>query len=161
MQVGRRPGFYLEGITLPNESGAQTLLPGRTAPSTNLPWPTASHHATSSALRSGQEIPMPYDEEAGLTRDPRDEHTGADFAALASFLFARTDPLLLARPIGEDVDRALQALNDTIRHLLGQARAHREWQNEVALACSWDALTGIARQWDRHPDFDPDWAADD
>ncbi|MFJ4429166.1 hypothetical protein [Streptomyces bobili] len=31
MQVGRRPGFYFEGITLPNESGARTLLPGRTA----------------------------------------------------------------------------------------------------------------------------------
>ncbi|MGW1148588.1 hypothetical protein ACWD6I_26945 [Streptomyces sp. NPDC002454] len=68
-------------------------------------------------------------------------------------------PLLLARPVTADIDRALQSLNDTVRTLLGQARAFRQWNNEAALAGTWDALTTIASQWDNHPDFDPDWEA--
>ncbi|MEF3117628.1 hypothetical protein [Streptomyces chrestomyceticus] len=106
-------------------------------------------------------MPSTHDDAPDLAREPDDEYTEADFAVLASFLFARTDPLLLARPLGEEVDRALQALNDTVRVLFGQARAFRQWENEVALAGTWHALTAIARQWERHPDFDPDWAADD
>jgi hypothetical protein len=106
-------------------------------------------------------VPSPFDDTADHGHSPSDEYTEDDFALLADFLFARTDPLLLARPLGEDLDRALQALNDTIRSLLGQARAFRQWNNDVALACVWDALTVIARQWDQHPGFNPDWAADD
>ncbi|WP_327187405.1 hypothetical protein [Streptomyces sp. NBC_01334] len=82
-----------------------------------------------------------------------DEYTEDRFAELARFLFARTDPLLLIRPEAPDTDRAVQALNDTVRVLLGQARAFREWGNEPALVGTWDALTTIARQWRHHPDF--------
>ncbi|MGA4960498.1 hypothetical protein [Streptomyces lavendulocolor] len=101
-----------------------------------------------------------FDDATDLARGPGNEYTEDDFTALADFLFARTDPLLLARPIDREVDQALQALNDTIRALLGQARAFRHWDNETALAGTWDALATMARQWDGHPDFDPDWAAD-
>lgn len=60
---------------------------------------------------------------------------------------------MLSRPAAPDTDRAVQALNDTVRALLAQARAYREWGNEPALAGTWDALTTIARQWRHHPDF--------
>ncbi|MFD5878464.1 hypothetical protein [Streptomyces yangpuensis] len=88
---------------------------------------------------------------------PETEYAEEHFAELADFLFARTDPLLLTRPHGAEPDRALQALNDVVRALLGQARAFREWGNEPALAGAWDALTVIASQWKDHPDFLPDW----
>ncbi|MEU6106550.1 hypothetical protein [Streptomyces flaveolus] len=78
-------------------------------------------------------------------------------AKLARFLFARTDPLLLNRPETPDTDRAVQALNDAVRALLGQARAHRAWGNEPALAGTWETLTTIAPQWQHHPDFLTDW----
>ncbi|MGW2786633.1 hypothetical protein ACWC3X_36350 [Streptomyces populi] len=90
-------------------------------------------------------------------RTAEDDHSGGDFAALAAFLFARIDPLLLARPFGEEIDPALQALNDAVRTLLGQARAFREWNNEPAVAAAWDALTAIARPWRGHPDFHWSW----
>jgi hypothetical protein len=85
------------------------------------------------------------------------EYAEERFAELARFLFARTDPLLLSRPVAGDTDRAVQALNDVVRALLGQARAFREWGNEPALAGTWDALTMIARQWRHHPDFLEIW----
>ncbi|MER6253541.1 hypothetical protein ABT224_19520 [Streptomyces sp. NPDC001584] len=88
------------------------------------------------------------------------EYAEERFAELTQFLFARTDPLLLTRPHGSETDRALQALNDVVRALLGQARAFREWGNEPALAGTWDALTRIAAPWRQHPDFLPDWEWD-
>lgn len=89
--------------------------------------------------------------------DPAAEYSEQRFAELAKFLFARIDPLLLSRPVDTETDRAFQALNDVLRALLGQARAYREWDNEPALAGSWDTLTAIARQWNDHPDFLPVW----
>ncbi|MFC9817812.1 hypothetical protein ACFVJM_37845 [Streptomyces virginiae] len=47
----------------------------------------------------------------------------------------------------------MQALNDVVRVLLGQARAFREWDNEPALAGTWDSMCVIARQWRQDPDF--------
>jgi hypothetical protein len=70
-----------------------------------------------------------------------EEYTEERFTELARFLFARTDPVMLSRPVAPDTDRAVQALNDTVRALLAQARAYREWGNEPALAGTWDALT--------------------
>jgi hypothetical protein len=85
------------------------------------------------------------------------EYTKERFAELARFLFARMDPLLLSRPVAPDTDRAVQALNDAVRTLLGQARGFRQWGNEPALAGTWDALCTIARQWRHHPDFLAIW----
>ncbi|MGZ2359935.1 hypothetical protein LRE75_25100 [Streptomyces sp. 372A] len=51
----------------------------------------------------------------------------------------------------------MQALNNVVRVLLGQARAFREWGNEPALAGTWDALITIAQQWQHHPGFLTDW----
>ncbi|MFD6231607.1 hypothetical protein ACFWFZ_32825 [Streptomyces sp. NPDC060232] len=85
------------------------------------------------------------------------EYAEERFAELARFLFARTDPLLLDRPVGAGADRAVQALNDVVRVLLGQARAFREWDNEPALAGAWDSLCVIAAQWRHDPDFLEAW----
>ncbi|MFF4409769.1 hypothetical protein [Streptomyces sp. NPDC001404] len=99
---------------------------------------------------------MRYDED-DPPRAAEDEHTAEDFAHLADFLYARTDPLLLARPLGGGLDPALQALNDVIRTLLGQALAFREWHNEPALAGTWDALLTLAQPWRDDPGFHPAW----
>ncbi|MFJ3728855.1 hypothetical protein ACIPYQ_40730 [Streptomyces sp. NPDC090045] len=56
-------------------------------------------------------------------------------------------------------DRAVQALNDVVR-ALGQARAFREWDNEPALAGTWDSLCVIAQQWRHDPDFLEVWELD-
>jgi hypothetical protein len=62
---------------------------------------------------------------------PEKEYTEERFAQLARFLFARTDLLLLNRPDAPDTDRAVQALNNAVRALLGQARAYREWATRL------------------------------
>ncbi|MFC7014353.1 hypothetical protein ACFQMH_22030 [Streptomyces viridiviolaceus] len=101
-------------------------------------------------------IPLPYDEdESAWAAD--DEYTEEDFATLAAFLFARIDPLILAGQLSGEIDPTIQALNDVVRTLLGQARAFRQWDNEPALASTWDALTTIAQPWRHHPDFRPGW----
>lgn len=66
------------------------------------------------------------DEQDEVAENFEAEFTEERFAELARFLFARMDPLLLSRPVTPDTDRAVQALNDAVRALLGQARAFRE-----------------------------------
>ncbi|MEU6214336.1 hypothetical protein ABZ891_31125 [Streptomyces sp. NPDC047023] len=100
------------------------------------------------------------DEEYGVAEEFGSEFSEERFAELARFLFARTDPLLLERPVAGGAGRAVQALNDVVRVLLGQARAFREWDNEPALAGAWDALCVIAGQWRHDPDFLEVWELD-
>ncbi|MER6850582.1 hypothetical protein AB0A81_39545 [Streptomyces flaveolus] len=97
------------------------------------------------------------DEQDEAAEQPDEEYAEERFAELTRFLFARIDPLLLNRPEAPDMDRAVQALNNAVRALLGQARAYREWGNEPALAGTWDTLTTIAQQWQHHPDFLTIW----
>jgi hypothetical protein len=104
---------------------------------------------------------MGEDQWAEEAREPGEEYTEEDFAALARFLFSRTDPLMLAWPIEDETDKAIQALNDVARVLLGQARAFRDWENHTGLVSVWDALVTIAAQWKDHADFDQAWALDD
>ena len=104
-----------------------------------------------------QERDPAVDEQNEAAKQSDEEYAEERFAELARFLFARIDPLLLNRPEDPDTDRAVQALNDAVRALLGQARAYREWGNEPALAGTWDTLTTIAQQWQHHPDFLTDW----
>jgi hypothetical protein len=81
------------------------------------------------------------DEQNEAAKQPDEEYAEERFAELAQFLFARTDPLLPNRPEDPETDRAVQALNNAVRALLGQARVHREWGNEPALASTWPAFS--------------------
>ncbi|MER7491105.1 hypothetical protein ABT033_00280 [Streptomyces pharetrae] len=89
-----------------------------------------------------------------------EEYAEERFAELARFLFARTDPLLLSRPVAHDTDRAVQALMTRYAHCWARRGPFGEWGNEPVLAGTWDVLTMIARQWRHHPDFLETWEWD-